>query len=184
MQVEMGEVSIVSLPIFGGFVFEMAREEAFFKSSRCDGAEMTTDRGLRCKLFAYGIFVKSNERDYAATIRRLRLLSLPLSCLGSGSGSPPISLPLYCHCSDSNSDSGFAGGRHFHARLLHEEDDGGSGHDLLSACETMGSTTTIYTDETDTVTMNQMKVDKFLFDERLVEIGAPMATANILELLH
>ncbi|KAL5992090.1 hypothetical protein ACLOJK_013004 [Asimina triloba] len=61
MQVEMGEVSIVSLPIFGGFVFEMAREEAFFKSSRCDGAEMTTDRGLRCKLSAYGIFVKSNE---------------------------------------------------------------------------------------------------------------------------
>ncbi|KAL5994217.1 hypothetical protein ACLOJK_035089 [Asimina triloba] len=54
----------------------------------------------------------------------------------------------------------------------------------LSSCETMTSAATIYIDKIGTLTINQMKVDKFPFDERLVEINPTRAIADVRELLH
>ncbi|XP_058084767.1 LOW QUALITY PROTEIN: calcium-transporting ATPase 12, plasma membrane-type-like [Magnolia sinica] len=53
----------------------------------------------------------------------------------------------------------------------------------LSACETMGSANTICTDKTGTLTMNQMKVDRFWLDEESLKDSSKIAT-NVVELLH
>ncbi|XP_058086640.1 calcium-transporting ATPase 12, plasma membrane-type-like [Magnolia sinica] len=53
----------------------------------------------------------------------------------------------------------------------------------LSACETMGSVNTICTDKTGTLTMNQMKVDRFWLDEESLLDSSKIAT-NVVELLH
>ncbi|MBA0700518.1 hypothetical protein Goari_026841, partial [Gossypium aridum] len=54
----------------------------------------------------------------------------------------------------------------------------------LSACETMGSTTTICTDKTCSLTLNQMKVRKFLVDQESVEEGTASVLPFVVDLIH